>query len=84
MSAKQNRHLYINILPFLILIYFSFCLNSLIFFVHSSFALSSFILCLGKRAVDCNKITNYMLKETRLFFLLQLSDVAVSRGKGLE
>lgn len=46
---------------------FSYCKNSEVFFPSSAF--SYFILCRGKRAVDCNKITNYMLEETRLFFL---------------
>lgn len=48
--------------------------------------LCTLVLDSVQRAEDHNTITNYMLEETRvvLFFFpfLQLSDAAVSRGKG--
>lgn len=69
--SQQWRHpwKYTNMFPMLVMIYFSHCMNTQTsVFSSSSFSLSYFILCRGKRAIDCNKITNYMLEETRLFF----------------
>lgn len=65
---------------FPVLIYFSWCRTSFLFFHLCTFVLDSV-----QRAGDHNTITNYMLEETRAVFflpLLQLSDAAVSRGKG--
>ena len=66
----------------------SVCFFSIFFFFFISFFFFFFvhtpILRRGKRSVDCIKISNYMLEESRGVFLpplLELSDVVVSRGR---